>query len=115
MKTILAILALIPLIAFAQNPAGDGTRGSTPPGMSRDGSAPSSGAIQGGSILPGENAGVPDKAPTERAANRCNDLSGTLREQCLKQERNASAGGRTAPGPAEPVSPREAPPPQNPR
>ena len=114
-KIAIAIFLVSPLMAFAQNPAGDGVRGSTPPGTSRDGGAPSDGAIKGGTILPGENAGMPNKAPTERAENRCNDLSGTLREQCLKQEQNSSTGGRSAPGPAEAVSPRETPPPQNPR
>jgi hypothetical protein len=118
MKTLFALLALtLALPAMAQAPAGDGMRGSTPPGMSRDGSAPGDGALKGGSIAPGESAGMPDRAPTERARNRCNDLSGVLREQCLKQEQEhgASTGGRTLPGPAVPPSPREAPPPQNPR
>lgn len=104
---------------FAQTPGAEGDRGSTPPGTSRDGAAPGEGAIKGGSIAPGETGGVPnDKSvtpPAERAANRCNDLEGTLREQCLRQNRDASSGGTAAPGPAAPPSPREAPPPQNPR
>lgn len=121
---ILALLAVaIALPSFAQVPAGDGDRASTPPGSSRDGAGPSDGAIKGGSIAPGESGGVPnDKSLTpsaERAMNRCNDLEGALREQCLRQERGPNAGGSTggtsAPGPGAPPSPREAPPPQNPR
>ena len=38
-----------------------------------------------------------------------NELSGTLRDDCLRQERNAGAGA-TRPG-----EPATAPPPQNPR
>jgi hypothetical protein len=82
-------------------------------GAARDGSRPSEGAIKGGSILPGENAGI----PSDKAQNRCNDLSGTLREQCLAQEQGASTGGTRVPDidVAKPPPPREAPPPQNPR
>ena len=67
-----------------------GERGSIPPGQSKDGAAPSDGAIKGGSILPGETGGLPDRAKMEK---RCEELSGTLREDCLKQEREAAAGG----------------------
>lgn len=118
--TVLSVLTLaIALPALAQVPSGDGDRASTPPGTSRDGTAPSDGAIKGGSIAPGESGGVPaGKSVTpsaERAMNRCNDLEGVLREQCLRQERGGGSGATSAPGPATPPSPREAPPPQNPR
>jgi hypothetical protein len=80
----------------------------------RDGSRPADGAITGGSILPGETGGTPS---SERAKQRCNELRGTLREQCLLQEQGASTGGTRAAEPdvVKPPSPREAPPPQNPR
>ena len=66
-------------------------RGSIPPGQSRDGAAPSDGAIKGGAILPGETAGMPEK--------RCEELTGTLREDCLKQqERDAGTGPSRKPG-----------------
>jgi len=68
-----------------------GERGSIPPGQSKDGAAPSDGAIKGGSILPGETAGIPEK--------RCEELSGSLREDCLKQERAAGTGETKAPVP----------------
>ena len=78
-----------------------------------DGARPADGAIKGGStILPGEKSGV----PTDSSTNRCQDLSGTLREQCLAQERGASTGGTRSPDVdvAKPPPQREAPPPQNP-
>ena len=96
-------------LALAQEPG----RGSIPPGTSQDGSSAADGANKGGSIQPGERSGMP-----ERDA-RCQQLSGSLREQCLKDAESASTG-TTAPGtPAKPDpavrDPRTAPPPQNPR
>lgn len=69
-----------------------GERGSIPPGQSKDGSAPADGAIKGGAIVPGESAGIPEKAE-----KRCDQLSGTLREECLERERAAGTGGTTEP------------------
>jgi hypothetical protein len=82
-------------------------------GTAADGSRPADGAIKGGSILPGETAGMPNP----EAKSRCADLTGTLKEECLKQEQGASAGGTRLPEPgvAKPPPTREAPPPQNPR
>src|SRR5262245_51217499 len=86
--------------AFAQS-----ERGNTPPGMSQDGSKPADGAIVGGSIKPGERGGSPDKDPSPRAKERCDELSGTLRDQCLEQvKRDSASGGTRSP----------TPPPQNP-
>lgn len=118
-RTVLAI-ALLGLPYFAGAQSGEGERFSTPPGAARDGSRPSDGAIKGGAILPGESAGVPDgspgAAPADRALSRCYELSGTLREQCLRDARNAGAGA-TRPSEAPPTvrDPAHAPPPQNPR
>src|SRR5262245_60368578 len=77
-----------------------------------DGGRPADGAIQGGAIVPGESGGV----PTDRAASRCSDLTGTLREQCLAREHEAGAGATRQPEAdvAKPPPEREAPPPQNP-
>jgi hypothetical protein len=76
--------------AFDQNSAEGGSeRGSTPPGQSKDGAAPADGAIKGGSILPGEQSGIPDKAKSQA---RCDELLGTLREDCLERERTGAAG-----------------------
>jgi hypothetical protein len=98
-------------------------------GVARDGSRPSDGAINGGSILPGETGGVPgigggSKTPADAGNKRCNELTGTLREQCLLQEQGASTGGSSQAdsstrtpdtGESRPATPRIAPPPQNPR
>jgi hypothetical protein len=73
-------------------------RGSTPPGISQDGSKPADGAIKGGTIAPGETAGMPT-----RKTERCYELSGTLREDCLKQEREAGGGETKLPLPPEPA------------
>jgi hypothetical protein len=85
-----------------------GERGSTPPGMSQDGSGPADGAIKGGAIVPGEQSGVPGKA-------KCEQLDGSLREDCLKQERESGTGGTAEPGMrGTPTSPPVTTPPQNP-
>lgn len=84
-----------------------GERGSLPPGTSQDGSRPADGAIKGGAILPGETAGVPGK-------KRCEELVGTLREDCLKQEREAGTGSTDSRVRETPPSPPVTTPPQNP-
>src|SRR5690349_14942022 len=75
--------------AFAQT-TGEPARGNTPPGMSQDGSRPADGAIKGGSIRPGESGGQPNTggtAPsTQERVQRCEQLEGKLREDCLKDE-----------------------------
>lgn len=116
LRTLLAI-GLLGLSGFALAQTDSG-RGNTPPGSSRDGGAPSDGAIKGGTILPGESAGMPDRTPAagDRALSHCYELSGTLRDQCLRDARSAGAGG-TRPSDAPPTvrDPVQAPPPQNPR
>jgi hypothetical protein len=77
-----------------------GERGSVPPGQSRDGAAPSDGAIKGGAILPGEASGIPEK--------RCEELSGSLREDCLKQKREAGSGETKLPSDTRKKSPERA-------
>ena len=92
MKTLLFLLALaVSTAALAQT--GE-QRGSTPPGTAQDGSRPADGAIKGGTIAPGESAGMPTRKP-----ERCYELSGTLREDCLKREREAGAGETRLPLP----------------
>jgi hypothetical protein len=114
---------LLALCATASAQAPDTGRGNTPPGMSRDGSAPGDGAITGGSIAPGERGGMPSGRDTnsgrEEAVKRCHDLAGVLREQCLRDADNAGGGSSAAAGKApvggSDIEPRVAPPPQNPR
>ena len=116
MKTYRAAAAFLLLglagAVFAQSSDNTGVP-STDRGAARDGSRPADGAIKGGSILPGESAGM----PSDKAQNRCNDLTGTLKEQCLKQEQGVSSGGTRLPESeaGNPAPTREAPPPQNPR
>ena len=97
MKSIAWTLLLFCGLAFAQDP--------------KDGAKPSDGAIKGGSVLPGETSGTPDgrpaPAPSARGAERCKELSGTLREQCLAQEHKTSAGATRAPGEPPPQDPRQ--------
>jgi len=114
--------ALLALSATATAQAPDTGRGNTPPGLSRDGSAPGDGAITGGSIAPGEHGGVPggrDSGHNE-SLKRCNDLEGVLREQCVRNAENAGSGSTgaaagKAPAGGSDIEPRLAPPPQNPR
>lgn len=112
----LALLTAFCTASFAQALPDDG-RGSTPPGAAQDGSRPDEGAITGGAIVPGESGGVPSEAkqPPVRGVRRCNELTGTLRDQCLRQEEGSSAGG-SVPDPASGKAPppRIDPPPQNP-
>jgi hypothetical protein len=114
MKLILvAALSAFSIAAAAQTDS----RGSVPPGSAADGSRPQDGAIKGGTILPGERGGVPENAPSpERRVAKCNELSGTLRDECLSREQDAGVGAG-APRQADPTkSPApSAPPPQNPR
>ena len=108
-RVLFIIVAAAAGVALAQEP-GEGGRGSTPPGMSQDGSRPSDGAIQGGAIAPGSAAGAAD-------VNRCKELKGALREQCLR-DLAASAGNPPPPGATPPAArgrdPVTDPPPQNP-
>ena len=96
-------LSLLASLAYAQA-TGDAQRGNTPPGMSRDGARPADGAIKGGAaaggtaIMPGEQGGLPNKN-----IQRCNELSGSLREECLKKEPDGSAGA----GGTMPSTPRD--------
>jgi hypothetical protein len=116
-----AATALLALAAAASAQAPDTGRGNTPPGMSRDGSAPGDGAINGGSIAPGER-GVPGSRDGghNEALKRCTDLEGVLREQCMRNAESAGGGSTgaaagKAPAGGSDIEPRLAPPPQNPR
>jgi hypothetical protein len=95
------VLALSFCTAALAQTTGDGARGSTPPGASHDGAAPADGAIKGGSIVPGEQGGMPGrKDPTAATSGerlqRCDELTGVLRADCLQKERSA-VGGSSAP------------------
>ena len=112
--SLLAALLVAAATAVAQD------RGTVAPGTSNDGSRPQDGAIQGGSIVPGERGGVPEgdgrRSGSPKAVERCEELSGKLREQCLLDEQqNSSTGATRRPdvGGTQPMP--GTPPPQNPR
>ena len=95
----LLMLSFMCALAFAQT-TGEPARGNTPPGVSQDGSRPADGAIKGGtSIAPGETAGMPRRAPGNESAEmrrRCDEMTGSLRDECLDKPRDAATGS-TAP------------------
>jgi hypothetical protein len=95
--------------ALAQTPGMGETRPTVP--GARDGSGPAHGAIKSDAVNEREPVVEPGRreADSDRAITRCNELSGSLRDDCLRQERNAGAGG------TRPSEPATAPPPQNPR
>ena len=98
MKSIGLALLLFSALAFAQD-AKDGG------GKTGDGAI-----VRKGEVLPGETAGRPDArspVPAPRGAERCAELSGTMHEQCLEQERRSSAGATRAPGEPPPQEPRQ--------
>ena len=100
-------LSLVSSFAAAQADR-DADRGSTPPGLGQDGARPAEGAIQGGAIAPGETGGTPRKDPgtgqeapaaagTASPLQRCYQLEGTLREQCLADQLNKEGAAPRAP------------------
>ena len=107
MRLLILVLALSPALALAQT--GESTRGNTPPGMSQDGSGPLDGAVKGGSIAPGESGGMPNDSQTSATerVNRCNELSGKLRDDCLAKERSAAGGSSVPPRPRNKERPIE--------
>ena len=84
---IVAVLGATISASFGQTGEGE-KRGSIPLGTSQDGSGPSDGALKGGSLKPDTGT---SKEPL-RDVNRCKELSGALREECLL-DLGASAAG----------------------
>lgn len=92
------LVPVLAMVLFAPAAPGaeedDGKRASTPPGVSRDGSRPSEGAIKGGSL-----AGKKDRegaAGADVGIDRCRDLEGTLRTQCVEDARKKEEDRRPA-------------------
>jgi hypothetical protein len=109
-----SFVALVLAGAAAISLAQTSERGSIPPGESRDESRPTEGAIEGGSI---EQDIDSSRLPAEEIA-RCQQLTGVLREQCLR-DLGGGAGASRPPRPASPPpvqrDPITEPLPQNPR
>ena len=98
MKSIAWTLLLFSAVAFAQN--------------ATDGGKPADGAIiRKGEMLPGETAATPDgranPSPSARGIERCAELSGSPREECLGQDQKAAAGATRTPGEPPPQNPRQ--------
>jgi hypothetical protein len=96
--------ALISQLALAQAPGLGETR-PLPPGSGED---PPPALGDSKEPRPPQPAPQPH-VDSDRAVNRCQELAGALREDCLREERSA-AGGAT-----REAEPPTAPPPQNPR
>jgi len=93
-----AVLGATTSVAFGQ---GEGEkRGSIPVGTSQDGSGPSDGALKGGSLKPDIGA---SKEPV-RDVNRCKELSGALREECLLDLGATAAGAADSAPTVEPAN-----------
>jgi hypothetical protein len=101
---------------IAQAKPSSGERGSIPPGTSRDESRPSEGAIQGGSVSAPDGVApeVKSGSALQKEINRCKELKGVLREQCLGDLQDASTGGARPPAGIG-RNPTTGSPPQNPR
>ena len=93
----IALAAVLGVSAAAGVENGE-RHGSSPAGTSQDGSRPDEGAIKGGSI---EGTKGADKVRERRSDERCRDLEGTLREQCVADARNSKGsepgGKRSSP------------------
>lgn len=123
MRALHAAIALA-LITSANFLLAQGTSTESPGASDTVKPAPADGAIKGGSISRGGGAGTEGATPgigaengtsSAEAIKRCNELSGSLREQCLLQERGAGMGGTNDKPDERKADPRVAPPPQNPR
>ncbi len=86
---------LLSSAAFAQTP-GIGETRPTPPSLDE----------QRGPVGAGTGK---EPAPITKQVSRCDKVADALREQCLREERNAATGG------TQRTEPATAPPPQNPR
>jgi hypothetical protein len=116
--TVLRLLAAMALASVAaaspaQTAGETEGRGSIPPGTSQDESRPAEGAIKGGSI----RRDIESSRTPQEDVNRCKQLTGVLREQCLRDLGASSGSTVPKPAPPSPVQrdPVAEPPPQNPR
>lgn len=107
MKTIRVALAAFVLFgsaAYAQTP-GIGETRPTPPALDEQ-----RGPVGGGTGKEPAPIGAPEKprSASDRDISRCDKLSDTMRDECLRNERSAAGGTRRA-------EPATSTPPQNPR
>lgn len=100
------VLAVAAIPALAQGP-GSGEVRTPPPSVPAHGARPENSPALEAPPAPRSAAPADNRSP--RAAHRCAELSGALREQCLLERQGSAAGATSVP------EPRTAPPPQNPR
>jgi hypothetical protein len=93
--------------AFAQTPGMGETRPADPAAQERRGPADDAGKATTRQREPAAESQKPQTVP-DAAITRCDQLTGALRTDCLRQERAAVGGTRQS-------EPATAPPPQNPR
>lgn len=106
MRLLTAVLALVAGTALAQGPGDGELRPHAPAPPTRDAGTPGEPPALKVPTVP--ESAAPEDNRSRRAAGRCDELSGALREQCLLEQQGA-AGATSVP------EPRTAPPPQNPR
>lgn len=94
-----AVLGATTTVTSGQTGEGE-KRGSMPIGTSQDGSGPSDGALIGGTLKPEIGK---SKDPL-RDVNRCKELSGSLREECLLDLGATAAGAADSAPTVEPAS-----------
>ena len=98
MGLLAAVLGATTSVTFGQ---GEGEkRGSIPVGTSQDGSGPSDGALIGGTLKPEVGK---SKEPL-RDVNRCKELIGALREECLLDLGATAAGAADSAPTVEPAN-----------
>ncbi len=108
LRTFFALaVALLAGNALAQGP-GDGELRTSPPAPPAREPIPP-GKSPAADVPPVPESAAPPDNRSQRAAARCAELTGALREQCLLEQQGSAAGATSVP------EPRTAPPPQNPR
>lgn len=107
MRTFAALaLTFAACAALAQGPGSGELRTSPPPPPEREPVLPGESPALKVPPVPGSAAPADNRA---QRTERCRELSGTPREQCLLEQQGSAAGATAVP------EPRTAPPPQNPR
>ena len=99
MALLTAVLGATTSVTFGQVGEGE-KRGSIPVGTSKDGSGPSDGALIGGTLKPDIGK---SKEPL-RDVNRCKELIGALREECLLDLGATAAGAADSAPTLEPAN-----------
>jgi len=95
-----AVLGATSSVTFGQGQGEGEKRGSIPVGTSQDGSGPSDGALIGGTLKPD----IGKSKEPRRDVNRCKELIGALREECLLDLGASAAGAADSAPTLEPAN-----------